>query len=79
MTRTFTYTFKRHVKKEGTDGHKESDWMFEEVTLKKRVTDKMEERNEHKPGYAAGYFNRVLREKYGYKHSPVTACRITEI
>ena len=53
--------------------------MFEEVTLKKRVTDKMEERNGHKPGYAAEYFNRVLREKYGYKHSPVTACRITEI
>lgn len=79
MTRTFTYTFKQHVKKDGTDGHNESDWTVEEITLKKRVTDKMEERNQHKAGYAAGYFNEVLRGKYGYKYSPVTACRLKEI
>lgn len=53
MTRTFTYTFKR------VNG--------EEVTLKKKVTDAMEERNAHKAGYAAEYFNEVLREKYGFK------------
>ena len=65
MTRTFTYTFKR------ANG--------EEVTLKKKVTDAMEERNAHKAGYAAGYFNKVLREKYGFKKSVVTAARTKEV
>lgn len=79
MTKTFIYTFDRYVKKEGTNGHKESDWTVEKVTLKKRVTDRMEERDYHKAGYAAKYFNEVLREKYGYKRNVVTACRIKEI
>lgn len=65
MTRTFTYTLKR------ANG--------EEVTLKKKVTDAMEERNAHKAGYAAEYFNEVLREKYGFKKSVVTATRIKEV
>ncbi len=65
MTRTFTYTFTR------VNGEK--------VTLKKRVTDKMEEINCRKAGYAAVYFNEVLRSKYGYKKSVVTAARIKEI
>lgn len=65
MKRTFIYTFTR------ANG--------EVITLKKRVTDKMEERNAHKAGYAAMYFNNVLREKYGFKKSVVTACRIKEI
>lgn len=66
MTRTFVYTFKR------ANG--------ETVTLKKRVTDRMEERGlSHKAGYAVNYFNEVLRSKYGYKTSPVTASRIKEI
>lgn len=65
MTRTFEYSFKK------ASG--------EVVTLRKKVTDKMEERNYHKAGYAAGYFNDVLRSKYGYKKSVVTASRIKEV
>lgn len=65
MTRTFEYSFQR------ANG--------ERVTLKKRVTDKMEERNAHKAGYAARYFNEVLREKYGFKRDVVTAARIQEV
>lgn len=79
MTRTFTYEFSVIKQKPGTDGHNEADWYKEQVILKKRVTDKMEERNAHKPGYAASYFNSVLREKYGYKQSVVTAARVKEI
>ena len=65
MTRTFTYTF------ELADG--------KEVTLRKSVTDQMEERNCHKAGYAAECFNRILRSKYGYKKSVVTAWKLVEI
>ena len=79
MTRTFKYSFKVLTKKEGTTGKENSDWFFKDVTLTKKVTDKMEERNAHKPGYAAEYFNKVLREEYGYKKSVVTACRIQEV
>lgn len=79
MTRTFEYTFQIWRKKEGTTGKNPGDWYQEEITLRKRVTDKMEERNGHKAGYAAMHFNRVLREKYGYKKSVVTATRIREI
>lgn len=79
MTRTFTYTFDRLVKEDGTDGKNLEDWRYETITLTKRVTDRMEERDGHKPGYAAGYFNDVLRSKYGYKRSIVTATRIKEI
>ena len=67
------------MKKDGTDGHNESDWMAQEITLTKKVTDRMEERNTHKAGYAANYFNNVLRNEYGYKKSVVTAARIKEI
>ena len=79
MTRTFEYTFKVWRKKDGTDGHNESDWYTEEVTLRKAVTDRMEERYYHKAGYAAGYFNKVLRERYGYKKSVVTALKVKEV
>lgn len=65
MKRTFTYTFKR------VNG--------EVITLKKNVTDKMEERDAHKAGYAARYFNDVLRSQYGYHKSVVTAARIKEV
>lgn len=65
MTKTFTYTFTR------ANG--------EDVTLKKRVTDKMEEYDFRKKGYAVNYFNEVLRTKYGYHKSIVTACRIAEM
>lgn len=72
MTRTYTYTFKHPTKTA-------NGWTVEEKTLTKRVTDKMEERNAHKAGYAARYFNDVLRAEYGYHTSPVTAARVTEI
>ena len=65
MTKTFTYTFTR------ANG--------EEVALKKRVTDKMEEYDFRKGGYAVNYFNEVLRNKYGYHKSIVTRCRIVEV
>ena len=79
MTRTFIYTFTVQIKKDGTDGHHESDWCAKEVTLTKKVTDRMEERNQHKAGYAAEYFNQVLRKEYGYTKSVVTACRVKEV
>nr|DAG33775.1 MAG TPA: hypothetical protein [Caudoviricetes sp.] len=65
MTRAYAYTFKLANGKE--------------VTLKKSVTDQMEERNFHKAAYAAEYFNRILRSKYGYKKSIVTARNLVEI
>lgn len=65
MTRAYAYTFKLANGKE--------------VTLKKSVTDQMEERNFHKAAYAAEYFNRILRSKYGYKKSVVTARNLVEI
>lgn len=65
MTRTFIYKFTR------ANGEK--------VTLTKRVTDKMEERDYHKKAFAVGWFNKVLREKYGYKKSVVTAAKIQEV
>lgn len=79
MTKTYTYTFDRPVKKPGTDGRHESDWTLEKVTLTKRVTDKMEERPQHKAAYASNYFNQVLREQHGYKRSVVTAYKLKEI
>ena len=79
MTRTFIYKFDVIKCKPGADGHSESDWYKETVTLKKSVTDRMEERNYWKAGYAANYFNNILRTKYGYKKSVVTATRITEV
>ena len=79
MTKTFTYTFTVAVKRDGTDGHKESDWTGKSITLKKKVTDRMEERDYHKAGYAAEYFNRVLRTEYGYNKSVVTAVKVKEI
>ena len=64
MTKKFTYTFKR------ANG--------ETVILKKTVTDRMEERNDHKKMYAAAYFNEVLKEKYGFYKSEVSAKNIKE-
>ena len=79
MTRNFEYTFTILEKKDGTDGKFEHNRIRKEITLKKKVTDRMEERDAHKPGYAAHYFNEVLRTKYGYKKSVVTAARIKEV
>lgn len=79
MTMTFTYTFKVWTQKEGTDGHDMKDWYQREVTLTKRVTDRMEERKGHKAGYAAHYFNKVRREQYGYHKSTITACDVVRI
>lgn len=73
MTRTFTYTFKHII------GGTEQNIITEDITLTKKVTDRMEERNAHKAGYAANYFNQILRSQYGYHHSPVTASRIQEV
>lgn len=73
MTRTFTYTFDRIVKDNN------GEWKNEQITLKKRVTDKMEERNGFKAGYAAHFFNEVLRTEYGYHTSPVTGARVQEV
>lgn len=73
MTRTFTYTFDHPYKND--DG----TWDVKQITLKKRVTDRMEERNTHKAGYAAGCFNDILRSQYGYHISPVTAWKIQEV
>ena len=64
MTRYFNYTFKHY---------------FDEITVSKQVTDNMEERNGHKAGYAARYFNDFLRTYAGYKKSVVTASRIQEV
>ena len=79
MTKTFTYTFKVMTRKEGTEGRKESDWFWKEVTLTKKVTDRMEERNNWKAGYAANWFNEVMRKEYGFKKATVTACGLKEI
>lgn len=79
MTRTYEYKFSVLKQKVGTDGHNQEDWYREEVTLRKKVTDRMEEREVHKAGYAAGYFNTILRSKYGYNKSVVTAARVTEV
>ena len=79
MTKTFAYKFNVIKKKEGTSGKSEQDWYAEQVTLTKKVTDRMEERNIHKAVYAANYFNEVLRTQYGYKKSVVTAAKIQEI
>lgn len=78
MTKTYTYTFDHLVKKPGTDGKHESDWTWEKVTLTKKVTDRMEERPQHKKAYAANYFNQVLREQYGCRRC-VTAYKLKEI
>lgn len=63
MTKTFTYTFK---------------YYGEEITLTKKVTDKMEERGAHKRAYAANYFNQVLREKYGRHRAEAFGWNIKE-
>lgn len=64
MTRTYTYTFKYYA---------------EEITLTKKVTDKMEERGDvHKRAYAANYFNQILREKYGRKRAEAFGYNIKE-
>ena len=65
MNKTYEYTFSVMRKKEGTDGRNQSDWYYEDVTLRKTVTDRMEERLWWKPVYAADYFTSVMRNKYG--------------
>lgn len=79
MTRTYEYRFPVLKQKVGTDGRNQEDWYQEEVILRKKVTDRMEEREAHKAGYAAGCFNNILRSQYGYKKSVVTAARVTEV
>ena len=69
MTRTFTYTFTLI----------DLDNTSNAITLKKRVTDSMEPTNCRKAGYAARYFNNVLRKNYGYHKSVVTAARVCEV
>lgn len=65
MTQKFAYTFQKAN--------------CETVVLKKTVTDRMEERDAMKAGYAAHYFNKVLRESYGFHKDVVTAWRIEKI
>jgi len=79
MTKTYEYTFRVMRCREGADPHDQSSWYQEPVTLRKRVTDRMEERPAHKAGYAANYFNDVLRTEYGYRRSPVTATAVKEV
>lgn len=80
MTRTYQYTFQRLVKKEGADGHKESDWEWQDVTLTKKVTDRMEERGDMwKKTYAANWFTQVIRTKYGNPRAVVFARKVQEV
>lgn len=65
MNKTFEYTFSVLRKKEGTDGRNQSDWYYEDITLRKKITDRMEERDSWKPVVAADYFTKVMRSEYG--------------
>lgn len=64
MTKTFTYTF---------------TYYGQTITLTKKVTDKMEERNAHKRAYACNFFNQVLREKYGRHRAEVFGYNVVEV
>ena len=65
MTKTYSFTFRILRKKDGTDGHSESDYYWEPITLTKKITDRMEERDSWKPVVAANYFTQVMRNQYG--------------
>lgn len=60
MTKRFVISTKVWTKKEGTGGHNMDDWYEKEITEKKTVTDRMEERNIWKAVYAKNWF----RNKY---------------
>lgn len=80
MTKTFAYTFKRIVKNDGVVSPvSEDDFHIEEITLTKRVTDKMEERNGWKRVYAADYFANILRTEYGRPRAVVLARELKEV
>lgn len=80
MTKTFTYTFRRIVRNDGVEKPtSESDFHIEEITLKKRVTDKMEERDSWKRVYAADYFAGILRTEYGRPRAVVLARELKEV
>ena len=78
MTRTYEYTFTVYEKKAGTDGRLQSDWISVPVTLRKRVTDRMEERDSWKAIYAAHYFTDIVKREYG-KRAGVCAQNIKEV
>lgn len=71
MTRTFTYTFTTY-KREG------NTLVLNDHTMRLSVTDRMEERDAHKAGYASRRFNETLREQYGYKRDVVKAWMLKE-
>ena len=72
MTKRFKYTFFKAVK--GEDGAIDH---YDEITLKKTVTDRMEERDHWKKVYAANYFQRKIRKEY-YKNFTVYSKFIEE-
>ena len=72
MTKRFKYTYFRLAKGEG--GQYDH---YEEVVLKKTVTDRMEERDRWKIVYAANYFQRKIRKEY-YKNFTVYSKFIEE-
>lgn len=57
MTRTYQYTFRRYYPS------------AEDITITKRVTDRMEERDSWKRAYAMDYFTRYVRETLGIKNA----------
>lgn len=80
MTKTFEYTLKHIVKNEGVENPRsENDFHVETITLRKKVTDRMEERNSWKVAYACEYFNNILRTQYGRKRAEANARNVKEV
>ena len=72
MTKRFKYTYARLAKGEG--GQYDH---YEEVVLKKTVTDRMEERDLWKITYAKNWFQEKIRKEY-YKNFTVHTKDIEE-
>lgn len=63
MTKRFQYTYSRLAKDENGEYHQV------EVTLKKTVTDKMEERDHWKIVYAMNWFQDKIRKDYWSRYT----------
>lgn len=73
MTRKFSYTFDQIILHDGDKP------VMTPMTITVKVTDKMEERDWMKAGYAAHKINQRGREFYGWRSSKATARNITEL
>lgn len=73
MTRKFFYTFDKIIMHDGDKP------VMIPITITVKVTDRMEEREWMKPGYAANKINQIGREYYGWIGARATARNITEI